>query len=140
MIFHEAFFEYFHIRIGIWGPIALLPVIIIIRVNTSRCPGQVNNCLTECPKLQKRQYFMTYIPVQRQLRRISHDAYLRPEDVDMEYWWASKKTFLKCRETQMVIQINTQVLKTAYVIYNLMYLNKLLWFITMDGTTIITLP
>ena len=28
------------------------------------CPGQINNYLTECPKLQKRQYF--------------HDVYIRP--------------------------------------------------------------
>ena len=35
-------------------------------VNTSRCPGQIKNYLTECPRLQKRQYFMTYIYVQKE--------------------------------------------------------------------------
>ena len=91
----KHFFEYFYSRIGIWEPIALLTVIIVMRINTSRCPRQIKNYLTECPKQQKRQYFMTYIYVQRELRRISYDLYIRPKSADLEYWWASKNYFLK---------------------------------------------
>ena len=56
-----------------------------MRVNTSRCPGQIKNYLTECLKLQKPQYFTTYIYVQRELRRISYEVYIRPEGAEMEY-------------------------------------------------------
>ena len=92
MCFHaKHFFKYFYFRIGIWEPIAMLTVI-IMRVNTSRCPGQIKNYLTECPKLQKRQYLMTYVYVQRELRKISYDSSICP---DMEYWRASKKHFFK---------------------------------------------
>ena len=54
-------------------------------VNTSSCPGQIKNYLTECPKLLKRQYFRTYRYVQRELKRASYDVYIRPEVADMEY-------------------------------------------------------
>ena len=67
------------------GAIIHKQIIIIIRVNTSRRPGQIKNYLTECLKLQNCQYFMMYIYVQRELRRNFYEVYIRPEGADMEY-------------------------------------------------------